>query len=49
VEKIPTRINGRQYYLNEEMWTVDWKDLEELDLDLAERIQNLATRYSYDL
>jgi hypothetical protein len=49
VERIPTRINGRQYYLNEELWTVDWKDLEELDLDLTERIRNLATHYSYNL
>jgi hypothetical protein len=49
LSKIPTQINGRRYYLNEELWAVDWKDLEGLDLDLTEKIRNLAARYGYDL
>lgn len=48
LDEISPRINGRQYYLNEELWTVDWKDLESLDLELTDRIRNLAAGYGYD-
>jgi hypothetical protein len=48
LDDLPPKINGRQYYLNEELWTVDWMDLEGLDLDLTEKIRNLAADYGYD-
>lgn len=48
LENISPKINGRQFYLDEELWTVDWKDLEELDFDLTEKLRNLAIRYGYD-
>lgn len=48
LDDIPPKINGRQYYLNEELWTVDWRDLEGLDFELTERIRNLAAGYGYD-
>lgn len=49
LENIAPNINNRHLYLNEELWTVDWKELKTLDSDLTDKIQNLAVSYGYNL
>ena len=47
VDTIPKDVNARWQYVRESPWIVTWREIEELDRDLSEKIRDLAVSYGY--
>jgi len=44
---VPTTMNARRHYVDEEPWTLTWSRLEDLDRSACAKVNDLARSYGY--
>lgn len=48
ISEIPKRVNSRTKFIKDDIWTLSWKELHDINSDLAEKAEVLAKIYDYN-